>query len=501
MPAPTPRRHPTSTTAPDPAAILEGVGLVRDGRAILADVDWTIRAGDRWILLGPNGCGKTTLLQVLSTYLYPTRGTVTVLGERHGRTDVRALRRRIGYASAALARLLKPRLTAFEAVVTGADGVLDPWWGTYGEAEHTRARSLLERFGCAPLADQAIGLLSEGERQRVQIARALMTDPDLLLLDEPTAGLDLGAREQLVAQLAGLAADPSAPPMVFVTHHVEEIPRHFTHAMLMRSGRVVARGPLAGTLTAGALSACFAMPLHLEARDGRYAAWGAPDAAPLGEVDGAAGPRRAGATGEAIGRQAAEMSDRGLPGDAPRDTTGDPAAGAAEADAVASPGTLVDRDGRRKAYRPLPLERRLEALDEGLGHYLAGDFFEAHEVLEPAWMGARDQDERDVYQGLIKLAAAGVHAVRGNAPGVRRNLEGARRRLGAVPPRADAEAGPAAGADTGDPRDGLDAALARVDVARALGWIDGALVELGDPATAERAAARATAPAPVSRRP
>jgi len=254
---------------------LEGVGLMRDGRAILADVDWTVGWNERWILLGANGSGKTTLLQVVSTYLHPSSGHVTVLGQVHGLSDMRELRRRIGYASAALARLLRPELTALEVVVTARVAALDPWWFTPVPADVERARSLLERMGCGSLAEQRLGTLSEGERQRVQIARALMNSPELLLLDEPSAGLDLGARELLVRQLSDLAADPKMPAIVFVTHHVEEIPRGFTHVLLLRGGRPLRAGPIEETLTAEALTACFGTPLHVHQRNGRYSAWGA----------------------------------------------------------------------------------------------------------------------------------------------------------------------------------------------------------------------------------
>ncbi len=254
-------------------AVLDDVSLTRDGRVILAGIDWTIRRGERWVILGPNGSGKTSLLQLVSAYLWPTRGSLRLLGEELGRCDVRTLRRRLGYASAALARLMHPELTALETVVTARYAALDPWWDTYTADDWERARGLLERMGCGPLAERPIGSLSEGERQRVQIARALAGGPDLLLLDEPTAGLDLTARERMLGQLAALAADAATPAIVFVTHHVEEVPRGFSHALLLREGRILAAGPIGETLTATWLSRCFGLPLELERRDGRFWAW------------------------------------------------------------------------------------------------------------------------------------------------------------------------------------------------------------------------------------
>nr|MBA2477373.1 ABC transporter ATP-binding protein [Sporichthyaceae bacterium] len=227
---------------------------------------------DRWVVLGPNGAGKTTLLQVLAARLHPTTGTVGLLGQRLGAVDVFELRPRIGLSSAALADAIPPQEIVRDVVVTASYAVVGRWRELYEDVDETRAGELLEALGVAHLADRRFLTLSEGERKRVQIARSLMTDPELMLLDEPAAGLDLGGREDLVTRLGRLAADLASPAMVVVTHHVEEIPPSFTHVLLLRSGRVVASGPLEATLTAEALSGTFGLPLQLSRSDGRYAA-------------------------------------------------------------------------------------------------------------------------------------------------------------------------------------------------------------------------------------
>jgi prolyl oligopeptidase len=256
-----------------PVLVFRGVTLSFDpGRPVLAGVDWAVGPGERWVVLGANGSGKTSLLRLAGGWLFPTGGTVDVLGQRLGRVDVRALRRRLGYASGALAQMLRPGVSGLEVVMAAKHAALETWWHTYEDADRARARSLLERMGCGHLADRPISTASDGERQRVQLARTLMVDPDLLLLDEPTAGLDLGGREALVARLADLAADPHGPATVLVTHHTEEIPPGFTHALLLRKGRVLAAGPLDDTVTAAALSACFETTVTLERRNGRFIA-------------------------------------------------------------------------------------------------------------------------------------------------------------------------------------------------------------------------------------
>jgi iron complex transport system ATP-binding protein len=257
----------------DPVVELRGVVRVEEGNEILRGVDWTVREGERWVVLGRNGCGKTTLMRIVSLYLHPSKGEVCVLGNVLGRSDIRRARERIGWSSASFADLLRPQLTAAEIVMTARYAALEPWWHTYTEAEAARARELLERVGVGTLADRSFATFSSGERQRVLLARTLMNDPGLILLDEPTAALDLAGREELIATLDELALDPSTPPVILVTHHVEEIPPAFTHVLMLREGRVLAQGPLRNTLTEANLGACFGLDVALERRDGRYAAW------------------------------------------------------------------------------------------------------------------------------------------------------------------------------------------------------------------------------------
>jgi iron complex transport system ATP-binding protein len=251
---------------------LAGVSIVRGGSTLLDDITVQIDESDRWVVIGPNGAGKTTLLQVLGAQIHPTTGVAGLLGEVLGTVDVFELRPRIGITSAALAERIPRSERVHDVVVSASYAVLGRWREDYDELDHQRADELLDQLGIGGLVDRTFGTLSEGERKRVQIARALMTDPELLLLDEPAAGLDLSGREALVRTLSELAQDAYAPASVLVTHHVEEIPTGITHALLLKGGRLVAAGPVEDTLTAENLSATFDLPLTLSHTDGRWAA-------------------------------------------------------------------------------------------------------------------------------------------------------------------------------------------------------------------------------------
>ncbi|TVT17996.1 ABC transporter ATP-binding protein [Amycolatopsis rhizosphaerae] len=249
---------------------LSGVGVRRGRSDLLAGVDWTVELDERWVVLGPNGAGKTTLLRLAAAELYPTVGTVDLLGERMGKVSIFDLRPRIGFTSAALAARVPGDELVRDVVVSAGYAVVGRWREAYDRLDTDRAMELLGALGIAHLAERTFGTLSEGERKRALIARALMTDPEMLLLDEPAAGLDLGGREDLVARLSTLALDPDAPAMVLVTHHVEEIPPGFTHALLVREGRVVVSGLLDDVLTAENLSKTFDQDLVLERSGDRF---------------------------------------------------------------------------------------------------------------------------------------------------------------------------------------------------------------------------------------
>jgi iron complex transport system ATP-binding protein len=255
---------------------LRGAGVRRERSMLLRDVDWTVHSDESWVVIGPNGAGKTTLLQVAAALLAPTDGRAEILGEDVTQADVFDLRTRIGLASSALADRVPPAEKVIDLVLTASYGILGRNTEDYESSDVTRAVELLDALGCAHLIRRRFATLSEGERKRVQIARSLMPDPELLLLDEPAAGLDLGGREDLLRRIAALAADPLAPLMVMVTHHVEEVPPGFTHALLLRKGTVLAAGPVELVFTERNLSKCFGLPLIVEHRDSRWTARATP---------------------------------------------------------------------------------------------------------------------------------------------------------------------------------------------------------------------------------
>lgn len=253
-----------------PVVALDGVEIVEQGASLLGPVQWNVTASQRWILLGPNGAGKSTLVRLVGGWRLPTRGTAEVLGERFGRTDLRDLRGRIGWVGGELDRRLHSGASVLDIMVAAVHGVLVRWNHTIDDADRDRALALLRRFGLDGFAHRRYQTLSEGERQRVLLARALVPRPELLLLDEPFAGLDLGGRELLVETLAGLAADPASPPIVLVTHHVEDIPPGFTHCLLLRDGVPTAAGPLADVVTGARLTEAFGVAVTVEERGGRF---------------------------------------------------------------------------------------------------------------------------------------------------------------------------------------------------------------------------------------
>jgi iron complex transport system ATP-binding protein len=246
------------------------VTLRRSGRVLVGPVTWSVELDERWVVVGPNGAGKTSLLRIAAAMEHPSSGTAYVLGERLGRVDMSELRSRVGLSSAALSQRVPDGEVVRDLVVSAGYAVLGRWRERYDDVDYDQAIDMLESVGAEHLVDRTFGTLSEGERKRVLIARSLMTDPELLLLDEPAAGLDLGGREELVARLADLAADPDAPAIVLVTHHVEEIPPGFSHGLILSEGRVVAAGLLTDVLTAENLSAAFGQSIALDVMDGRY---------------------------------------------------------------------------------------------------------------------------------------------------------------------------------------------------------------------------------------
>jgi len=251
---------------------LSDVSVVRDANPILSNLDWTVEGDERWVILGPNGAGKTTLLQIAAAMSQPSSGVATVLDGKLGQVDVFELRPRVGFASSAMARRFPADETVLNVVLTAAYSVTGRWNEDYEDVDLRRAHRVLAEWKLDHLENRLFGSLSDGEQKRVQIARSVMTDPELLLLDEPAASLDLGAREELLQLLGGYASSSESPAIVMVTHHVEEIPRGFTSALLVSGGRIVAAGPLTEVLTEDNLEATFGLPITLTEVDGRYSA-------------------------------------------------------------------------------------------------------------------------------------------------------------------------------------------------------------------------------------
>ena len=253
----------------DPIVEVRDLVVCRAERVILGPLDLIIRRGERWAVIGANGSGKTTLLSILALTLWPTSGAVDVLGARYGQVDSRTVRHGIGLASSAIEAVMRDDLTPVDLVMTARYAATEPWWHQFTDADRAKARRLLDQLGLADVASHPFGTLSTGERRRTSIARALMPDPELLLLDEPAASLDLGARETLLTDLTDLAARPQPAAIVLVTHHVEEIPVGFSHALVLRAGGIVAAGQIDEVLTSHVLSQAFDQPIVLERLDGR----------------------------------------------------------------------------------------------------------------------------------------------------------------------------------------------------------------------------------------
>ena len=249
---------------------LNNVSVIREGRSILNNIDWQVQPNQRWVIVGPNGAGKTTLLRVAAAQIHPSKGVADVLGQRLGEINVFELRTRIGFASSALAAHIPNSETVLDSVMTASYAITGRWNEKYEDIDERRARRVLGEWQLANFADRAFGTLSDGERKRTQIARAVMPDPELLLLDEPVASLDMAAREQTISIIGEYASAPDAPAIVMVTHHLEEIPAGFTHALILSNGQVFSAGEIGSSLTSEKISEAFGYGLSVTQDGGRF---------------------------------------------------------------------------------------------------------------------------------------------------------------------------------------------------------------------------------------
>jgi iron complex transport system ATP-binding protein len=249
---------------------LDGVSVIRDDKQILGPISFRINTGERWVVLGPNGAGKSTLLGVLAARIFPSKGSAMLLDQQVGRVDVSELRTRIGLASPSLEAMVEINELVRDVVLTAAYAIIGRWNETYDLWDESRAVALLTTFGVRELGDRRYSTLSSGEKKRVMIARALMADPELLLLDEPAAGLDVGGREDLLHRFAQFSNDPSSPASVLVTHHIEEIPIGTTHAILLKDGKIAVSGPVDSVITTEHVSAVFGLPIQVTHESSRF---------------------------------------------------------------------------------------------------------------------------------------------------------------------------------------------------------------------------------------
>lgn len=257
-------------TDPDLLIDFRGVEFSRGGARLVGPVDWQVELDERWVVIGPNGAGKTTLIRMASALEFPSKGTAFVLGEQLGRTDMRDLRAAIGLTSSAIAARIPDDEKVGDLVVSAGYAIVGRWREDYDEMDYAQAMDVLEQVGAIHLIDRRWGTLSDGEKKRVLIARAVMINPELLIMDEPAAGMDLGGREDLIAYLGELALDPDAPAMVMITHHLEEIPYGFTHAMLLDEGEIIAQGLIDDVLTSENVSKAYHQPIEVTRDEGRF---------------------------------------------------------------------------------------------------------------------------------------------------------------------------------------------------------------------------------------